>query len=180
MSSNHNPTGAALVVLIAILGPVSGAHLNPVVSAAEWRLGRRTIGLAAAYVAVQVAGGLVGVAATHLMFEAPLFAASTKARGGGAQLWSEVVATFGLLLAIYGGLRYRPAWVPLLVGAYITAAYRFTASTSFADPAVTIARSLTDTFAGIRPADAPGFIAAQLVGGALAVVLARWLFADPA
>lgn len=176
--ANALATGAGLIVLIAIFAPVSGAHFNPVVSLAECWLGRLGIRLALAYVAVQVAGGIAGVAATHLMFGEPALFASTKVRAGWAQLWSEAIATFGLLLAIYGGLRHRPTWVPVLVGAYITAAYWFTASTSFANPAVTIARSLTDTFTGIRPADAPGFIAAQLAGGAVAVIVARWLFVD--
>jgi glycerol uptake facilitator-like aquaporin len=176
--ANALATGAGLVVLIAIFAPVSGAHFNPVVSLAECWFGRLGIGVAIAYIACQIVGGIAGVAATHLMFDEPVFFASTKVRAGWAQLWSEAVATFGLLLAIYGGMRYRPAWIPVLVGAYITAAYWFTASTSFANPAVTIARSLSDTFAGIRPADAPGFIAAQLAGGAAASILVRWLFAD--
>jgi glycerol uptake facilitator-like aquaporin len=174
--ANSLATGAVLVVLIAVLGPVSGAHFNPVVSLAEAWLGRFGLGIALAYVLVQIAGGVAGVAATHLMFGEPVLSASAKARTGWPQLWSEAIATFGLLLAILGGARCRPDWLPLLVGAYITAAYWFTASTSFANPAVTIARSLTDSFAGIRPADAPGFIAAQLVGGAAAVALCRWLF----
>ncbi len=178
--ANSFATGAALTVLIAVLGPVSGAHFNPVVSLAESWFGRLGFGAALAYVAVQILGGIAGVAATHLMFGDPVFVASTKARAGWPQLWSEVVATFGLLLTILGGMRFRPQWLPLLVGAYIAAAYWFAASTSFANPAVTIARSLTDTFAGIRPADAPGFVAAQVVGAAAAAVVARWLFApDP-
>jgi glycerol uptake facilitator-like aquaporin len=176
--ANSLATGAALAVLIAILSPVSGAHFNPVVSLAESWFGRLGFGVALAYVLVQILGGIAGVAATHLMFSDPVFFASTKARAGWPQLWSEVVATFGLLLTILGGVRFRLQSVPLLVGAYIAAAYWFTASTSFANPAVTIARSLTDTFAGIRPADAPGFIAAQVVGAAAAAVLARWLFAS--
>lgn len=176
--ANALATGAGLAVLIAIFAPVSGAHFNPVVSAAECWFGRLGFGLAAAYVATQIVGAIAGVAAAHAMFGEPPFFASTKARSGWAQLWSEAVATFGLLLAIYGGMRYRPAWIPVLVGAYITAAYWFTASTSFANPAVTIARSLTDTFSGIRPADVPGFVAAQIAGGAAAALVARWLFAD--
>lgn len=174
--ANSLATGAGLTVLITIFAPVSGAHFNPVVSLAETWRGRLGLALAFAYVGCQVAGGLAGVAAAHLMFGEPLFFPSTKMRAGGAQLWSEAVATFGLLLAIYGAMRHRPAWIPVLVGAYITAAYWFTASTSFANPAVTIARSLSDTFVGIRPADVPGFIAAQLAGGATATVAARWLF----
>jgi glycerol uptake facilitator-like aquaporin len=178
--ANSLATGAALAVLIAILAPVSGAHFNPVVSLAESWFGRLGFSVALAYVLVQILGGIAGVAATHLMFSDPVFFASTKARAGWPQLWSEVVATFGLLLTILGGVRFRPQSVPLLVGAYIAAAYWFTASTSFANPAVTIARSLTDTFAGIRPADAPGFIAAQVVGAAAAAVFGRWLFAPNA
>jgi glycerol uptake facilitator-like aquaporin len=178
--ANSLATGAALAVLIAILSPVSSAHFNPVVSLAESWFGRLGFGVALAYVLVQILGGIAGVAATHLMFSDPVFFASTKARAGWPQLWSEVVATFGLLLTILGGVRFRPQSVPLLVGAYIAAAYWFTASTSFANPAVTIARSLTDTFAGIRPADAPGFIAAQVVGAAAAAVFGRWLFAPNA
>jgi glycerol uptake facilitator-like aquaporin len=178
--ANSLATGAALAVLIAMLLPISGAHFNPVVSLAESWFGRLGFSVALAYVAVQILGGIAGVAATHLMFGDPVFVASTKARTGWPQLWSEVVATFGLLLTILGGVRFRPQSVPLLVGAYIAAAYWFTASTSFANPAVTIARSLTDTFAGIRPADAPGFIAAQVVGAAAAAVFGRWLFAPSA
>ena len=176
--ANALATGAGLVVLIAIFTPVSGAHFNPVVSLAACWFGRLGLRLALAYVVCQVVGGIVGVAATHLMFGEPMFFASTKIRTGWAQLWSEAVATFGLLLVIQGAMRHRAAWMPLLVGAYITAAYWFTASTSFANPAVTVARSLSDTFTGIRPADAPGFIAAQLAGGAVAAFLARWLFAE--
>ncbi len=178
--ANSLATGAALAVLIAILSPVSGAHFNPVVSLVESWFGRLGFSVALAYILVQILGGIAGVAATHLMFGDPVFFASTKARAGWPQLWSEVVATFGLLLAILGGVRFRPQSVPVLVGAYIAAAYWFTASTSFANPAVTIARSLTDTFAGIRPADAPGFIAAQVVGAAAAAVVGRWLFAPNA
>ncbi len=178
--ANSLATGAALAVLIAILSPISGAHFNPVVSLAESWFGRLGFSVALAYVLVQILGGIAGVAATHLMFGDPVFVASTKARTGWPQLWSEVIATFGLLLTILGGVRFRPQSVPLLVGAYIAAAYWFTASTSFANPAVTIARSLTDTFAGIRPADAPGFMAAQVVGAAAAAVVGRWLFAPNA
>jgi glycerol uptake facilitator-like aquaporin len=177
--ANALATGAALAVLIAILAPVSGAHFNPVVSLAESWFGRLGFGVALAYVVVQILGGVAGVAATHLMFGDPVFVPSTKARAGWPQLWSEVVATFGLLLTILGGIRFRQS-VALLVGAYIAAAYWFTASTSFANPAVTIARSLSDTFAGIRPGDAPGFIAAQVAGAAAAAVFGRWLFAPSA
>ena len=173
--ANTVATGAALVALILTLGPVSGAHLNPAVTLAEaihealpWRE-------AAMYVAVQLAGAFAGVAAAHLMFGEALFTASLHIRSGGAQMFSEFVATFGLLSVICGCSRVRPSAVPFAVGAYITSAYWFTASTSFANPAVTLARSATNTFAGIRPADAPGFIAAQLLGAAAATLLFRWL-----
>lgn len=174
---NTIPTGAILVVLITMLGPVSGAHFNPAVTLAF--LLRREIGpgRALAYLAVQVGGGLAGMAAAHLMFELPLIQASATVRTGGAQWLAEAVATFGLVLTIFGALRWRADAVAWMVGLYITAAYWFTASTSFANPAVTIARSFTDTFSGIRPVDMPAFILAQLAGACAAVVLARWLFA---
>ena len=174
--ANSMATGAALVVLILIFGPLSGAHFNPVVTLASaldktmrWRE-------AFAYIAIQVGAAFAGVAIAHLMFGEPVFFASLKARTGVAQWWSEIVATFGLLMAIFGCMRYRPDAMPFAVGLYISAAYWFTASTSFANPAVTLARAASDTFAGIRPADVPEFIAAQLVGASLAVVVARWLY----
>jgi glycerol uptake facilitator-like aquaporin len=173
--ANTLATGAVLVALILALAPISGAHLNPAVSLAlamerdlEWRE-------AHAYVAVQIVGAVLGVAVADAMFAEPLFSISRHVRQGGAQMLSEFVATFGLLAVIWGCSRRRASAVPVAVGAYITAAYWFTASTSFANPAVTIARSLTDTFAGIRPADVPGFVVAQLAGAAVATVLFRWL-----
>jgi len=173
--ANTLATGAALVALILAFGPISGAHFNPVVSLADaWR-GGLPWREAPAYLAAQVVGALAGVATAHGMFAVPLFSASRHARAGGAQLLSEFVATFGLLAVIWGCTRRPPAAVALAVGGYITAAYWFTASTSFANPAVTLARAATDTFTGIRPADAPGFIAAQLAGAAAATVLFRWL-----
>jgi glycerol uptake facilitator-like aquaporin len=173
--ANTIATGAALVALILAFGPISGAHLNPAVTLADaWQCGiawRDT----PAYIAAQIAGACAGVAAAHLMFGLPLFSASTHVRCGPAQLFSEFVATFGLISVIWGCVRYRPSAVPFAVGAYITAAYWFTASTSFANPAVTLARSVTDTFAGIRPADVTGFVAAQLAGAFAATLLFRWL-----
>jgi glycerol uptake facilitator-like aquaporin len=173
--ANTLATGAALVALILTFGPISGAHLNPAVTLAEACTGGCAWGQVPAYVAAQVLGAFAGVAAAHAMFSAPLFFASQHGRSGGAQLFSEFVATFGLLAVIRSCGRTRPADVAYAVAAYITAAYWFTASTSFANPAVTLARSASDTFAGIRPADAPGFIAAQLAGAAAATVLFRWL-----
>ncbi|HLL74472.1 MAG TPA: MIP/aquaporin family protein [Pyrinomonadaceae bacterium] len=173
--ANTIATGAALVALILAFGPVSGAHFNPAVtlaSASQRGLSRRD---AAGYLAAQFAGALVGVAAAHLMFGEPLFSASRHAREGAGQLFGEFVATFGLLSVVWGCARLRAEATPFAVGAYITAAYWFTSSTSFANPAVTVARSLTDTFSGIRPADAPGFVAAQLLGAAAATLLFRWL-----
>ena len=173
--ANTLATGAALVALILTFGPVSGAHFNPAVTLADASQGglpwRESIG----YIAAQIGGGFAGTGAANLMFERPLFFASHHARHSGAQLFSEFVATFGLLAVIWGCVRLRSASVPFAVGAYITAAYWFTASTSFANPAVTLARTASDTFAGIRPADAPGFIVAQLLGAAAATVLFRWL-----
>lgn len=173
--ANTLATGAALVVLISIFSPISGAHFNPVVTLSEWLHGRMRRDEALAFVGVQFIGAVLGVAAAHMMFEEPLLAASQHVRSGPAQWWSEFVATFGLLATILGIGRSRPAFVPVAVGCYITAAYWFTASTSFANPAVTVARSLTDTFAGIRPADVPGFMLAQLLGALAAVWLFRWL-----
>ena len=178
--ANTVATGAALVALILTFGPVSGAHFNPVVTLADAWIGGRPWREVPVYLAAQVAGAFAGVAAAHVMFSAPLFFASRQARAGGAQLFSECVATFGLLAVIWGVARTRPADVAYAVGAYITAAYWFTASTSFANPAVTLARSASDTFAGIRPMDTPGFIAAQLVGAAAATIFFRWLLPSPA
>jgi glycerol uptake facilitator-like aquaporin len=173
--ANTVATGAALVALILTFGPISGAHLNPAVTLMEaWRgatAWRRVPG----YLVAQFVGAVVGVACAHLMFGEALFTASRHVRSGGAQLFSEFIATFGLVAVIRGCGRYRPSSVPFAVGAYITGAYWFTASTSFANPAVTLARSLTDTFAGIRPSDAAGFIAAQLAGALAASGLFAWL-----
>jgi len=177
--ANTLATGAGLVVLITVFGPLSGAHFNPAVTlafAARRELPARE---AAAYVALQVAGAVLGVLAAHAMFGLPILEVSRKLRAGPAQAFSEAVATFGLLLTIFGALRFRPGATPMVVGLYITAAYWFTASTSFANPAVTLARSLSDTFAGIAPASAPAFIAAQLAGTAAALGVVRWLFARP-
>jgi glycerol uptake facilitator-like aquaporin len=177
---NTIATGAALVALILTFGPVSGAHFNPAVTLADAFQGGLPWRDVPAYVVVQILGAFAGVAAAHLMFGEPLFSASRHARAGGAQVFSEFVATFGLLATIWGCVRFHAAQVPFAVAAYITAAYWFTASTSFANPAVTLARSATDTFAGIRPADAPAFIAAQLVGAGAATALFRWLLPAPA
>jgi glycerol uptake facilitator-like aquaporin len=173
--ANTLATGAALVALILTFGPISGAHFNPAVTLADASQGGLHWSEAPLYIAAQIVGAFGGVAAAHLMFETPLFLASRHARSGVAQAFSEFVATFGLLTVIWGCARLRSAAVPFAVAAYITAAYWFTASTSFANPAVTLARSATDTFAGIRPADAPAFIAAQLVGAGSATALFRWL-----
>jgi glycerol uptake facilitator-like aquaporin len=173
--ANTLATGAALVALILTFGPISGAHFNPAVTLADAWQGGLAWSTVPSYVGAQVAGAFAGVALAHLMFEEPLFSASRHARAGLPQLVSEAVATFGLLAVIWGCVRSRAAAVPFAVAAYITAAYWFTSSTSFANPAVTLARSASDTFAGIRPADVPGFIVAQLVGAAAATLLFRWL-----
>ena len=173
--ANTIATGAALVALILTFGPISGAHFNPAVTLADASQGGIAWREAPAYLAAQIAGAFAGVAGAHLMFGEPLFFASHHARSGSAQLFSEFVATFGLLSVIWGCARLRSSAVPFAVGAYIAAAYWFTASTSFANPAVTLARAVSDTFAGIRPADAPGFIVAQLAGAAAATALFRWL-----
>jgi glycerol uptake facilitator-like aquaporin len=176
---NTLPTGAILVVLITALGPISGAHFNPAVTLV-FAL-RREIGVnaALAYVVVQIAGGVAGTLLAHAMFELPLLQLSSTMRSGTGQWIAEAVAAFGLVFTILAGLRFQAHAIPWLVGLYITAAYWFTASTSFANPAVTIARALSDTFAGIRPADLPGFIAAELLGALLAMVFAGWLLAEP-
>lgn len=173
--ANTIATGAALVVLILTFGPISGGHFNPAVTLADaWQGGlpRREV---PGYVAVQILGAFAGVAAAHLMFQEPLFSASQQVRTGPSQWWSEFVATFGLLAVIWGCVRSRPAVVAFAVGLYITAAYWFTASTSFANPAVTLARAASDTFAGIRPVDAPAFIAAQVLGAFAATAVFSWL-----
>jgi glycerol uptake facilitator-like aquaporin len=173
--ANTLATGAGLVALILTFGPVSGAHFNPVVTIADASQGGLPWREVPGYIVAQILGAFAGVAAAHLMFGEPLFFASQHARTGAAQWWSEFIATFGLLSVIWGCVRQRSSAVPFAVGAYITAAYWFTASTSFANPAVTLARAASDTFAGIRPVDAPGFIVAQLFGGAAATFLFRWL-----
>jgi len=173
---NTIPTGAILVVLILIFGPLSGAHFNPAVTLAFASRGELPWAIAALYIVAQSAGGIAGVCAAHLMFELPLWQSSLTVRTGAGQWFAEGVATFGLLLTIFGCVARAPGAVPYTVGLYITSAYWFTASTSFANPAVTIARSLSDTFAGIAPAGVVAFIAAQLLGAALAVPLSRWLW----
>jgi glycerol uptake facilitator-like aquaporin len=173
--ANTLATGAALTAIILAFGPISGAHLNPAVTLADAWLGGIPWRETPAYILAQLAGAFAGVAAAHLMFGLSLFAASTRVRSGPAQVFSEFVATFGLLAVIWGCHRSRPAAVPFAVGAYITAAYWFTASTSFANPAVTLARAATNTFAGIRSADVPAFIAAQLAGAFAATLLFQWL-----
>ncbi|MGB8614480.1 MAG: MIP/aquaporin family protein [Pseudolabrys sp.] len=174
---NTLPTGAILTVLILIFGPVSGAHFNPAVSVAFALRGELPWPMAFVYVAVQLCGAVIGVWAAHLMFELPVWQFSTTIRTGSGQWLAEAVATFGLLLTIFGCVARAPAAVAYAVGLYITAAYWFTASTSFANPAVTLARALSNTFAGISPAGVIAFIVAQLAGAALATVLAQWLWA---
>ena len=172
---NTLATGAGLVVLITIFGPLSGAHFNPAVTLV-FAL-RREIGwsLAAAYVLVQLMGGVLGVWTAHAMFAVPILEVSTKLRDGPSQAFSEFIATFGLVTTILGSLRFRPEATPTMVGLYITAAYWFTASTSFANPAVTIARALSNSFAGIAPSSTPAFVAAQLGGAVAGWLLVRWL-----
>jgi len=176
LMGNTLATGAGLIALILTFGPVSGAHFNPAVTLGDVYFGHIHWPNALLYVAAQVAGAFAGVAAAHGMFGEALFFASQHARTGPAQWWSEFVATFGLLAVIISCSRTRPAATPFAVAAYITAAYWFTASTSFANPAVTLARAASDTFAGIRAQDTPGFIAAQLLGAAAAVITFKWLF----
>jgi glycerol uptake facilitator-like aquaporin len=173
--ANTLATGAMLVALILTFGPISGAHFNPAVTLADALQGGLPWREVPVYLAAQISGAFAGVAAAHLMFSEPVFFASRHVRAGGAQLFSEFIATFGLLSIIWGCARVRSSAVPFAVGAYITGAYWFTSSTSFANPAVTLARAASDTFAGIRPADAPGFIAAQLAGAMAATLLFRWL-----
>lgn len=173
--ANSIATGCVLAALILVFGPISGAHFNPAVTVASASMKMISWREAGAYIVVQIAAAFAGVAAAHLMFGEPLFFASVKERMGIAQWWSEIVATFGLLLTIFGCLRSRPDALPFAVGLFITAAYWFTASTSFANPAVTLARAASDTFSGIRPADAPAFIVAQAVGTLMALAVVRWL-----
>ena len=177
--ANSVATGAGLLALILTFGPLSGAHFNPVVSLSEAWQGKSPWREVPAYITFQIAGAFVGVASAHLMFGEAIFFASAHVRTGPAQWWSEFIATFGLIAVIIGTSRSRPSVTPFAVAAYITSAYWFTASTSFANPAVTLARAASDSFAGIRPLDAPGFIAAQLAGAAAATVLLRWLYHAP-
>jgi glycerol uptake facilitator-like aquaporin len=177
--ANTLATGAGLIALILTFGPVSGAHFNPAVTLSDAWQGQTKWKDVLPYIATQIAGAFAGVAAAHLMFNEPVFFASQHIRTGPAQWWSEFIATFGLVAVIIGCSRSRPTITPFAVAAYITAAYWFTASTSFANPAVTLARAASDTFAGIRPIDAPGFIAAQLVAAGLATWLSRWLNPRP-
>ena len=172
---NTLPTGAILVVLITILGPISGAHFNPAVSLVFAMKRNIDWSTSALYTIAQIAGGIAGTIVAHLMFGLPLIEASLTERAGGAQWFAEGVATFGLMAIILGGIRFANSSVPWLVGLYITAAYWFTASTSFANPAVAIARSFTNTFSGIRPIDLPGFIIAELIGAVLGFLLMAWL-----
>ena len=176
---NTLPTGAILVVLITVLGPISGAHFNPAVTLVF--TGKRELPPqeAVLYVVAQIAGGIAGTMAAHLMFALPVVDFSMKTSTGGAQWFAEFVAAFGLVATILAGIRFQRTSVPWLVGLYITAAYWFTASTSFANPAVAIARSLTNTFAGIRPRDLPGFIVAELCGAFVGMLLMNWLLGRP-
>jgi glycerol uptake facilitator-like aquaporin len=173
---NTLATGAMLFVLITMLGPISGAHFNPAVSLIFCLRGEIGTTLALGYVAAQLAGGIAGVWAAHLMFDLPILQLSEKARTGTGQWAGELIATFGLVLTILGTLRARSEWVPVSVALYIVAAYWFTSSTSFANPAITVARSLSNSFAGIAPADVAGFVVAQLVGALLSLATALWLF----
>jgi glycerol uptake facilitator-like aquaporin len=176
---NTVPTGAILAVLIAILGPLSGAHFNPAVTLVFALRREMSASVALVYAAVQVAGGVVGTLLAHAMFELPIWQTSATVRSGGAQWLAEAVAAFGLVFTILAGLRFRAEAIPWLVGLYITAAYWFTASTSFANPAVAIARAFTDTFSGIRPIDVPGFVLAEFLGAVLALAVAGWMLSEP-
>ena len=176
--ANSLATGAILFVMIATLGPISGAHLNPAVSGAMAGRGTMSWGQAAAYAAAQLAGGLAGLITVHGMFDLPLLQASTHGRAGAGQWLGEFVATFGLVLAILGTARHRPEWIAPAVALYIVAAYWFTSSTSFANPAITIVRSLSDSFAGIAPADVPAFVIAQLLGAGAGAVASTALFPE--
>jgi glycerol uptake facilitator-like aquaporin len=175
---NSLATGAGLVVLISVFGPLSGAHFNPAVTLVFALRREIPLTAAAAYVAAQVAGAFMGVWAAHLMFAEPVLQVSAHLRSGAPQVFAEAVATFGLIGAILGGLKFRPQLTPALVGLYITAAYWFTASTSFANPAVTLARSVTDTFAGIAPPSAPGFLLGQLLGALAGAAFFGWLLRE--
>jgi len=175
---NTAATGAILFVLITMLGPVSGAHMNPAVSLVAASRGDLSWRDGGAYIVAQLAFGILGAWAAHLMFDLPTLQLSVKARHGLGQWAGEAIATFGLILTIIGTVRHRREWVPAAVALYITAAYWFTSSTSFANPAITVARCLSNTFAGIAPADVPLFVIAQLCGAFAAAILARWLFAD--
>jgi len=177
---NTLPTGAILVVLILIFGPVSGAHFNPAVTLAFVSRGELAMPVALIYLAAQITGAITGAWMAHLMFELPVLQLSSTTRTGGGQWLAEAIATFGLLLTIFGCLAGARAAIPYAVGLYITAGYWFTASTSFANPAVTIARALSDTFSGIAPGGVPAFIAAQFAGAAVATLLAAWLWPKPA
>src|SRR5688572_22309193 len=174
--ANTTATGAILFVIITMFAPLSGAHFNPAVSGVMAARGALSWSEAATYVAAQLAGGLLAVAAVHLMFDMPTLQYSTKARAGIGQWTGELVATFGLILTIIGVVRHRIEWIAPAVALYIVAAYWFTSSTSFANPAITIIRSLSNSFAGIAPADVPGFIAAQIAGAGLGALVGRWLF----
>jgi glycerol uptake facilitator-like aquaporin len=176
---NTLPTGAILVMLIAVLGPVSGAHFNPAVTLVFGLRGEIAFRDAAGYAIAQLVGGMLGTLVAHAMFELPILQVSTTVRTGAGQWIAEGVAAFGLVFTILAGLRFRAESVPWLVGLYIAAAYWFTASTSFANPAVAIARAFSNTFAGIRPADLPGFIIAEFGGALVAMLFAGWLLADP-
>jgi len=176
---NTIPTGAILVVLITILGPISGAHFNPAVTLVFALRREIETNAALAYVTAQIVGGIAGTFVAHVMFELPVLQLSQTVRAGSGQWIAELVAAFGLVFTILAGLRFRGDAIPWLVGLYITAAYWFTASTSFANPAVAIARAFSNTFAGIRPLDVPAFIAAELLGALLAMALAGWLLSEP-
>jgi glycerol uptake facilitator-like aquaporin len=176
--ANTIATGAALVALILTFGPISGAHFNPAVTIADASQGGLPWREVPFYVAAQTVGGIIGVAVANVMFSLPVFSASHHQRAGVAQIFSEFVASFGLLSVIWGCVRFRSQVIPFAVAAYITAAYWFTASTSFANPAVAIARSLTNTFSGIRPVDLPGFIGAQLIGAVCGLAFASWLLSE--
>lgn len=173
--ANAIATGAALLCLIVTFAPISGAHFNPAVTLSESYNGKIKLRDVPVYIFSQITGAFVGVAIANVMFSLPVFFASTKMRTGNAQWFSEFVATFGLIAVIQAGAKFRPSTIPFTVAAYITAAYWFTSSTSFANPAVTLARTVSDTFAGIRPNDAPAFIFAQLLGAFAATILFRWL-----